>query len=41
MPDAQFPLADTTQLTASLLTKLLLLYTRLFVPTLFPFNNHW
>ena len=40
-PPAQGPLAVTTQLTASLLTKLLLLYTGLFVPTFWPFNSHW
>ena len=38
---AQGPLADTTQVTASLLAKLLPVYTGLFVPTFVPFNSHW
>ena len=40
-PTAQEPPADTIQLTASLLTKLLPVYTRLFDPTFVPFNSHW
>ena len=40
-PVAQGTLDVTTQLIASLLEKLLLLYTRLFVPTFWPFNIHW
>jgi hypothetical protein len=38
---AHGPLVDTTQLTASLLTKLLLMYNGLFVPTFLLFNSHW
>jgi hypothetical protein len=41
VPTAQFPLAVMTQLTASLLAKLLLLYAGLFVPVFAPFNSHW